>query len=373
MCMRNCLFLLIVLLTFSSCTSKEEKVKEFVENEVVQQAEDYLICQAILKYVKSDVNEVFTNKINFYAGNPYYDFSHLEKEFYGSFGALVSAGIKKAFEERWDESIQLYTMLSCEGNIEYEMHQIDSTLKFRDLIKETSVYTIDEIADIYFKPNHLKFTEITPELYRKIYRSMLRLGAKTHNYDVVDEIRIKEKKDKKWAVDLVYHSGYCMPLEISLNKENGFFVSEAPWLPEAWGTEDDLGIEDEDYTKPMTDGTEDLLVIDPNTTFTPEEQEASYGHEVKKHVSYDLNGDGKNEIIECIYQPGVNWGDPEVDYKPMLEIYIKWSNGETTQLDSDEDHWLKFIILSTKTKGVYDLASGIRGVTYRWNGSRYSK
>ena len=136
--MRNCLFLLIVLLTFSSCTSKEEKVKEFVENEVVQQAEDYLICQAILKYVKSDVNEVFTNKINFYAGNPYYDFSHLEKEFYGSFGALVSAGIKKAFEERWDESIQLYTMLSCEGNIEYEMHQIDSTLKFRDLIKETS-------------------------------------------------------------------------------------------------------------------------------------------------------------------------------------------------------------------------------------------
>lgn len=129
----------------------------------------------------------------------------------------------------------------------------------------------------------------------------------------------------------------------------------------------------EDYTKPMPDEAKELLVIDPNIMFTPEEQEASYEREVKKRVSYDLNGDGKNEIIECIYQPGVNWGDSEVDYKPMLKIYIKWSNGGTMQLDSDDDHWLKFRVLSTKTNGVYDLASGIRGVTYRWNGSRYLK
>ena len=129
----------------------------------------------------------------------------------------------------------------------------------------------------------------------------------------------------------------------------------------------------EDYTKPEPDGAEELLVIDPNTTFTQEEQEASYERKVMKQVSYDLNGDGKNEIIECTDQPGINWGDPEVDYKPMLEIFIKWSNGGATQLDSDEDHWLNFKILSTKTNGVYDLASGIRGVTYRWNGSRYLK
>lgn len=237
------LFILSTLLILFSCTTKEEKVKDFVEKEVVQQAEDYLICHAILKYVKTNVNEVFTNRINFYAEKPYYDFSYIEKEFYGSFGALVSGGVKKAFDERWNESIQLYTMLSCEGNIKYGMHQIDSTLKFRDLIKVTSIYTIDEIADIYFKPNHMKFTDITPELYWEIYRSILCLGAKTYKYDVVDEIRIKEKEENKWVVDLVYHSGYCMPLEIGYDKDNGFFVSEAPWLPEAWGEEDDLGQE----------------------------------------------------------------------------------------------------------------------------------
>ena len=130
----------------------------------------------------------------------------------------------------------------------------------------------------------------------------------------------------------------------------------------------------EDYTKPKPDGTKELLVIDPNTAFTPEEQEAPFhGREVKKQVSYDLNGDGKNEIIEYSYQSGVRWGDPEVDYKPMLNICIKWSNGGTMKLDSDDDHWLEFKILSTKTNGVYDLASGIRGGTYRWNGSRYLK
>ena len=90
-------------------------------------------------------------------------------------------------------------------------------------------------------------------------------------------------------------------------------------------------------------------------------------------MSYDLNGDGKNEIIEYSYQSGVRWGDPEVNYKPILNIYIKWSNGGTMRIDSDDDHWLEFKILSTKTNGVYDLASGIRGVTYRWNGSRYLK
>ncbi|MBR4367725.1 MAG: hypothetical protein IKP52_00280 [Prevotella sp.] len=225
--------------------TKEEKVKEYVEQNVVSQAENYLICQAIIKYVESDVQKVFTNRINYYAENPYYDFTYYEKELsrlYIGF-ASASGAIKKLFDERWNEIGNLYVMLSNEGNIEYQMHQIDSTLTFQDLIKETSLYSTEEIADIYFKPDHLKFTEITPELYRSIYRSMLCLGAKAYKYDIVDDIRIKEKEENKWTVDLVYHSGYCMPLEIGYDKENGFFVSEAPWLPEAWGEEDDLGQE----------------------------------------------------------------------------------------------------------------------------------
>ena len=373
--MKYWFFLLAALLFFFSCTTKEDKAREFVEQEVVQQAENYLIRQSILKYVAEEAIEVFKERYNYYAQHPDYDFSYIEKEMSRLAMAFASAygGINKIFDERRIEFSKLYSNLSNHYNIIYGIEEIDSTLTYRDLIKETSYYSIDEIADIYFKPNHLKFTEITPELFDKIYRCMLCLGAKTYKYDVVDDIRIKEKDDNKWAVDLVYHSGFCMSLEISSDKEFGFYVSEAPWLLEVGVTEVDLGIEDEDNTKTMSDEAEELLVIDPNTAFTPEEQEASYGHEVKGQANYDLNGDGENEIIEYIYQPGVNWGDPEVDYKPMLKIYIKWSDGGTTQLDGNEDHWLKFIILSTKTNGVYDLASGIRGVTYRWNGSRYSK
>ena len=238
---RNFLVLSLVVALFS-CSTRESKVKEFVEQTVVPQAEDYLICQAIIKYVQTDVNMVFTDNINYYASNPYYDFSYFEKEISSlSIGlASASGAIKDLFDERWNEFNKLYIMLSNEGNVEYGMHQIDGELKFRDLLKETSPYSIEGLADIYFKPDHLKFTEITPELYRSIYRSILCLGAATYKYDVVDEIRVQGKEENLWAIDLVYHSGFCMPLEISYNKEIGFFVSDAPWYLEAWGTEDDL-------------------------------------------------------------------------------------------------------------------------------------
>lgn len=232
--MKHSFFVLSAFLILFSCTTKEEKVKEYVEQNVVSQAEDYLICEAIIKYVESDAQKAFTDNINYYVNKPYHDFSYVEKELSKPLLAFASAfgGIKKLFEERWEEASELYSMLSNERNIKYQMHQIDSTLTFKDLTKEKSIYSIDDIADIYFKPNHLNFTKITPELYKSIYRSMLCLGAKTYKYDVVDEIRIKEKEENKWAVDLVYHSGYCMPLEIGYSKENEFFVSKAPWLPE---------------------------------------------------------------------------------------------------------------------------------------------
>jgi len=128
----------------------------------------------------------------------------------------------------------------------------------------------------------------------------------------------------------------------------------------------------EDYTKPLPDGAENLLVINPYTMFSEEEREACYECEVKKRVSYDLDSDGKNEIIECILEPGVNWGDPELNYKPTLDITIQWSKGYMMHLtDNEDDPWIEFIVLSTKTNGVYDLTNGLRGATYRWDGQRY--
>lgn len=242
MLIKRNMLLLATVLTFFSCVSKEEKVKEYVEQNIVSQVEDYMICQAIMNYAKTEAQDVFISRINYYVNNPYYDYSYIEKDLGEPFMTLASASgsIKQKFDKRWDELSRLYNMLSYEGNVEYQMYQIDSTLTFRDLLKETEYYSIGDIADIYFKPNHLKFSEITPELHRKIYRSMLVLGAKTYKYDVVDEIRVKKKGENLWTVDLVYHSGDCMAIEVGYNKENGFFVSKAPWLPEVWGDEDDL-------------------------------------------------------------------------------------------------------------------------------------
>ena len=126
----------------------------------------------------------------------------------------------------------------------------------------------------------------------------------------------------------------------------------------------------EDYTKPQPNGADDLLSIMPETLFNQEEQEASYERDIKKSVSYDLDSDGKNEIIECTFQHGVNWGDPERDYKPTIHISIYWSKGFTEDLTGDE-YWLGLKVLSTKTNGVYDLANGQRGDTYRWDGRKY--
>lgn len=128
----------------------------------------------------------------------------------------------------------------------------------------------------------------------------------------------------------------------------------------------------ENYTKPQPEGAEALLTISPNTLFTPDEQEKSYETEMKKSLSYDLDGDGRNEIIECMFQHGINWGDPEMDYKPTMHISIRWSNGAMMDL-TDEDYWLELKVLSTKTNGIYDLANGLRGVTYRWDGKQYKK
>lgn len=123
----------------------------------------------------------------------------------------------------------------------------------------------------------------------------------------------------------------------------------------------------EEYTRPKPEGSETLLSLSPQGMFGSEE-EAEAGE--KKSVSFDLDGDGKNEIIECEYMHGINWGDPERNYKPTMHINILWSNGRKTDLTGDE-YWLEMIILSTKTNGVNDLANGQKGATYRWDGRSY--
>lgn len=236
MFLKRILSIIFLSLLLFSCTTKEEKVRQFVENQVVTEAQDHLIRQAILNYAKNDALDVFVNRIKYYSSNPYHDYSTPDKEINRPFWEMeemLYGKTKKEFEKRWGKLSDLYTWLTYETDIEFGLSQLDTTLRISNFLHETPTYTIEEIADIYFKPNHMKFTEITPDLYNSIYRSMLCLGASTYNYDVVDEIRVKPvnvNEELYWNVDLVYHSGYCMPLSINYNKEKGFFVTAAPWL-----------------------------------------------------------------------------------------------------------------------------------------------
>lgn len=238
-------YLFVASLTFTlfSCTTKEDKVREYVEQDVVSEAEEYLIYQAIVNYVQNEALEVFTERITYYANNPYYDYSYFERDLGGPFMALASAsgGIKELFDERWNKFCELYTELAFSNfdHVEYEMYEEDTTFKFKNLPKENCPYSLDNIADVYFKPNHLKFTEITPELYKTIFHSMLCLGAATYKYDVVDDIRVRELEKNLWSVDIVYHSGYCLNLKIQYCKgcfyKWGYFKGEfhtltAPWI-----------------------------------------------------------------------------------------------------------------------------------------------
>lgn len=107
------LFFVATVFSLFSCTTKEEKVREYVEQNVVTQAEEYLICQAIINYAKTDAQIVFTNKINYYANNPYYDYSYSER-YIGSqlmTLALETGQVKKKFDERWSELSKLYILI----------------------------------------------------------------------------------------------------------------------------------------------------------------------------------------------------------------------------------------------------------------------
>lgn len=234
-------FIVLSAFVCFSCTSKEEKVKAFVEKEVVSQAEDYYIQQAIIKFVREDLNNAFEKSINYYVNNPYYDYSYIERDLGGPFMTLASTtgAIKARFDERWNKSQRLLTQLWYEGNLEMSMRIVDSTLTYKDLLKEPGVLSLEEIANIYFKPDHMKFTEITPRLSKEIYLSIFSLGAANYKYDVVDEIRVREKEKNQWYVDMVYHSGNCVGIEVSRN-DSVFYVSKAPWISDTWGYEDEL-------------------------------------------------------------------------------------------------------------------------------------
>ncbi len=123
------------------------------------------------------------------------------------------------------------------------------------------------------------------------------------------------------------------------------------------------------YMRPKPEGAETLLTLSPSKMFG-DETEAEAGD--KKTASYDLDGDGKNEIIECEYMHGILWGDPERDRKPTMHITIYWSNGFTSDL-TGEEYWLEMNVLSTKTNGVNDLSNGQIGVTYRWDGRQFKQ
>lgn len=144
------------------------------------------------------------------------------------------------------------------------------------------------------------------------------------------------------------------------------FIGGTPLHYERYIFENGRIVKVEDYSRPLPDGAEILLIAESDKMF--DALEAEDGEKI--NINFDLDGDGQNETIECEYLHGVNWEDFERDYKSTMNITIFWSNGQKTDLTYDET-WLKLIILSTKTNGKNDLANGKKGEFFKWDGNTY--
>ena len=83
--------ILVIFVSFlaASCTTQEDRLREYVEQNVVGRAEDYLISQAIAEYIKGEANNTITERANYWYNNFTHDWSWVERDLYGDFVGLA--------------------------------------------------------------------------------------------------------------------------------------------------------------------------------------------------------------------------------------------------------------------------------------------
>ena len=121
----------------------------------------------------------------------------------------------------------------------------------------------------------------------------------------------------------------------------------------------------EDYTMPSARYSKSILSLTPSRLF------GSHADvDDTKEVSFDLDCDGMDEIIECTYK-SQHWGiRGDLDFAPAMEVSILWA-GSAADI---EELGLAFQlnVLESLTDGVHDITTDKRYDIFKWNGSTYS-
>lgn len=233
-----------------SCTTQEDRLREFVEQDVVGRAEDYLISQAIAEYIKGEANNTITERANYWYNNFTHDWSWVERDLYGDFVGLArySGSLKKKFDERmwmWSGAYYYLTNLDDALRIDGKLKGINEpagTYTLRMLVNKHYIsYTCEYIGDLFFKPERNNFHEISESEKYLIYGSLIGLGIETYHHDVVDDIRIKKTSENLWNIDLVYHTGECLNFNV-IYKEGRFMTKDTPW----WSDEEQYVVDSMD-------------------------------------------------------------------------------------------------------------------------------
>lgn len=231
------ILMLVVTLLAVSCTTQEDRLREFVEQDVVGRAEDCRISQAIAEYIKGEANNTITERANYWYNNFTHDWSWVERDLYGDFVGLArySGSLKEMFEKRmnmWAGAYSYLTNIDDAMRIYGELKGINEpsgTYTLRTLVNKHYIpYTCEYIGDLFFKPERNNFHKITESEKYSIYGSLIGLGIETYHHDVVDDIRIKKTSENLWNIDLVYHSGECLNFNV-IYKEGRFMTKDTPW------------------------------------------------------------------------------------------------------------------------------------------------
>ncbi|MBR4300837.1 MAG: hypothetical protein IKT84_02840 [Bacteroidales bacterium] len=227
---------LSIMMLLASCTSKEDKLRDYVNNILIERVEDYLISETVINYIQENALQAGLDKANYYYDHFDHDWSYSERLWSSSFihFSKATGELKEIFDNRVSSYYDLIYSMSHAGGIYSRVRAImDSTFRFTSLLKRPLyLYSLDEITDIYFRPNHTKFID-TKDYYDEFFWSLVCLGGECYEHDVVDDIRIRnigknELGNNQWNVDLVYHSRKCIQLTIAENGKE-FDVIDPLW------------------------------------------------------------------------------------------------------------------------------------------------
>lgn len=233
--------LITTILFCASCTSKETRLREFVEKDVVGKAEDYFIMNSIVDYVNGEANKTIMDRANMWYQNFNHDYSFVDQNIWGDLYtfSMATGYVKEKFDQR---TIMWRNVVDQITHMKHSFPEVWFQGKFEGIPGDTNVYcfrqlkthhyipySIEQIADLYYMPTKHKFHTITEEEYANICISLVGLGVEKYQYDVVDDIRTRKTNDTLWDVNLVYHSGKCINFKV-IYQDNRFKTMETPWF-----------------------------------------------------------------------------------------------------------------------------------------------